>query len=72
MHVCNFVALFVVQNFTPDELESSLRPVFNAVWSQEPEAFAFRQAVDPEALRIPVRLYSTCTGHCFIGILFLC
>ena len=42
------------QTFSPDELETALRPVFNAVWNQEPEAYAFRQAVDPEALRIPV------------------
>ena len=41
--------------FTTEELESALRPVFDAVWDQDPESYPFRQPVDPRALGIPVR-----------------
>ena len=40
--------------FTRDELEIALRPVFEVVWNQDPEAYPFRQPVDPIALGIPV------------------
>jgi len=39
--------------FTVDELEDALRPVFDAVWNQDPESYPFRQPVDPRALGIP-------------------
>lgn len=32
----------------------ALRPVFNAVWFQDPEAYPFHKPVDPYALGIPV------------------
>ena len=41
--------------FTTEEFESALRPVFDAVWDQDPESYPFRQPVDPRALGIPVR-----------------
>ena len=47
-----FIALCLV--FTPDELETALRPVFDAVWNQDVESFPFQQPVDPIRLGIPV------------------
>ena len=45
--------------FTTEELESTLRPVFEVVWDQDPESYPFRHPVDPRALGIPVHeLYS--------------
>lgn len=35
----------------------ALRPVFNAVWCQDPEAYPFQKPVDPYALGIPVSVY---------------
>lgn len=32
----------------------ALLPVFDKVYSADPESFPFRQAVDPDALGIPV------------------
>ncbi len=53
----------VFQTFTPEELEGALRPVFNKVWDHGPESYAFHQAVDPEALRIPVCYYTHVHVH---------
>ena len=41
--------------FTVQEIKSALLPVFQKVWDQDPEAYPFRQPVDPTALGIPVR-----------------
>ena len=40
--------------FTKDELILALRPVYNAIYNQDPESFPFRIPVDPKALGIPV------------------
>ena len=45
--------------FSPDELETALRPVFDAVWNQDVESFPFQQAVDPIRLGIPVSALTT-------------
>ena len=46
--------------FTKEELKIALMPVFDAVYSQDPESFPFRQPVDPKVLGIPVS-----PGHLF-------
>ena len=40
--------------FTSEEIDAALRPAFQQVWDQDPEAYPFRQPVDPQALGIPV------------------
>ena len=40
--------------FTPEEIEAALRPAFQQVWDQDPEAYPFRQPIDPQAIGIPV------------------
>ncbi len=57
--VCSSVVVF-----TMDELETALRPVFNAVWMQEVESFPFRTPVDPIQLEIPVSVL-TCVSHMY-------
>lgn len=42
--------------FTKEELMEALLPVFDKVYSADPESLPFRQAVDPDALRIPVSI----------------
>ncbi len=59
----NLFIFNVFQTFTPEELEGALRPVFNKVWDHGPESYAFHQAVDPEALRIPVCYYTHVHVH---------
>ena len=44
-------------SFSAQELEAALRPVFQQVWEQDPEAYPFRQPVDPKALGIPVSTF---------------
>lgn len=34
----------------------ALKPVLDVVWHQDPEAFPFREPVDPNSLGIPVGL----------------
>ena len=46
--------------FTSHELDGAFRRVFDLVYSQEPEAFPFRQPVDPKLLGIPVRQCILC------------
>ena len=45
--------------FTKEELESALRPVFDAIW-QQPDAWPFQEPVNPERLNIPVRAARHC------------
>ena len=64
--LCVHIYLFVYSVFTTEELESALRPVFNAVWNQETESFPFRQPVNPSLLGIPVSV-CVCVCVCVCG-----
>lgn len=60
-----FFSLFF-QTFTPDEIEYALRPVFEAVWNQDPEALPFHKPVEPLALGIPVKLRPVTTPTLYL------
>jgi len=45
---------YVITVFAASELVAELKPVYNMIWELDPEAFPFRQPVDPKVLGIPV------------------
>ena len=52
--------------FTREELCEVLVPVLDQVYNQDPEAFPFKEPVDPKALGIPVSV-GPCAAFCLVS-----
>ena len=65
--VCDSVLTSLMVEFTREELEAGLRPIFTLIWEQ-PEAYPFHEPVNPQRLGIPVSAFHCSVSYCMLYV----